>query len=47
MTDVQLILNKGVPLSRVRGDVESIVNEELTSIRNISHALIEGSIPLF
>jgi len=47
MTDVQLILNKGVPLSHVRGDVESIVNDELASIRNISQALIEGSIPLF
>jgi S-adenosylmethionine synthetase len=47
MTDVQLIMNKGVPIDRVRGDVESIVDEGLVDICKISEDIIDGKILLF
>jgi len=47
MTDVQLILSKGATLDRVRGDVESIVDEGLRDVCKISEAIIDGKILLF
>jgi S-adenosylmethionine synthetase len=47
MTDVQLILSKGTTLDKVRGDVESIVDEGLTDVCKISAAIIGGKILLF
>lgn len=47
MTDVQLILSKGVTLDGVRGDVESIVDEGLADVCKISEAIIDGKILLF
>ncbi|MCW4038072.1 MAG: methionine adenosyltransferase [Candidatus Bathyarchaeota archaeon] len=47
MTDVQLILSKGVTLHKVRGDVESIVDEGLADVCKISEAIIDGKILLF
>jgi len=47
MTDVQLILDKGVSLSQVKGDVESMLEEELANIKKISDAVIEGKVMLF
>ena len=47
MTDVQLILSKGATLDRIRGDVESIVDEGLANLHKISEAIIDGKILLF
>ena len=47
MTDVQLILSKGATLDRIRGDVESIVDEGLANLHKISEAIIDGTILLF
>ena len=47
MTDVQLILSKGATLDRIRGDVESIVDEGLADLRKISEAIMDGKILLF
>jgi S-adenosylmethionine synthetase len=47
VADVQLILEKGTSLKKINNDVKSIVDEELTNIKQITSAVIDGKIRLF
>ena len=47
MVDVEILLEKGTILHRVRGDIEGIVNEQLANIQKITEAVIEGKAMLF
>lgn len=47
MTDVQLILQKGVLLNTIKEDIKSIINSEFNNIQKISTDVIERRISLF
>jgi S-adenosylmethionine synthetase len=47
VADVQLILEKGSSLREISNDIEGIVDEEFTNIKQITSAIIEGKIKLF
>ncbi len=42
-----LVLEKEVPLSKVKGDIESILNDELSRITQITPLITSGSVVLF
>lgn len=47
VADVQLLLGDGVSLDVVRGDVESLVDEQLSRIREVTDAVLAHKVMLF
>ncbi len=47
VADVQLLLGDGVSLDAVRGDVESLVDDQLSRIREVTDAVMAHKVMLF
>ena len=47
VTDVQLVLDRGIAFNNATADINGIIDEELARIKHISTTIIEGKIILF
>jgi S-adenosylmethionine synthetase len=47
IASIALILDKNVALSSVKSEIESIANEQLTKVTELTSLMVNGSIPLF
>lgn len=47
ITDVQLVLEKNIALNNLKQEIESIIEEDLVNIQNISEQVIAGQASLF
>ena len=47
VTDIELILEKGNTYNNIKNEIENIVNEQLSEIKQISDEIVEGKIVLF
>jgi len=47
VADVQLLLDKGVSLDAVRGDAESLVDQQLSRVREVTNAVLSHKVILF
>ena len=47
ITDVQLILEKGIAFNNVNTEIENIINKQLSEIRQVTLDILQGKVMLF